>query len=171
VLGLVCFWTLFLPMGRRFSVDAVLASLRQHPEHTPAELAAEHNKIAGARGRVAAATAIKLMRTLLRYAEDLDLVMRNVAKKVRISGSRPRDVWLKPEVLKLFFRVLATMPQDAQDYFKLLLLTAARRSAVASMRWKDLSPGVWTIPEQSSKTQRVIEVPLVGAAVEILKRR
>ncbi len=33
-------WTFFLPLGRRFSVDAVLASLRAKPEHTPAELAA-----------------------------------------------------------------------------------------------------------------------------------
>ncbi len=33
-------WTFFLPLGRRFSVDAVLASLREKPEHTPAELSA-----------------------------------------------------------------------------------------------------------------------------------
>ena len=138
---------------------------------TAAELAAEHNKIAGARGKVAAATAIKLLRTLLRYAEDLDLVARNVAKKVRVNGSKPREVWLKPEALKLFFRVLTTMPTDAQDYFKLLLLTAARRSAMASMRWKDIGPETWTIPQESSKNGRVIEVPLVGAAVAILKKR
>src|SRR5882762_4287980 len=41
VLGVLCFWTLFLPMGRRFSVDALAASLRQHPEHSPADLAEE----------------------------------------------------------------------------------------------------------------------------------
>ena len=33
-------WTFFLPLGRRFSVDAIVASLRQRPEHTPAELLA-----------------------------------------------------------------------------------------------------------------------------------
>jgi predicted DCC family thiol-disulfide oxidoreductase YuxK len=33
-------WTAFLPLGRRFSVDAIRASLRARPSETPAELAA-----------------------------------------------------------------------------------------------------------------------------------
>ena len=33
-------WTAFLPLGRRFSVDALRASLRARPDETPAELAA-----------------------------------------------------------------------------------------------------------------------------------
>jgi predicted DCC family thiol-disulfide oxidoreductase YuxK len=33
-------WTAFLPLGRRFSVDAIRASLRARPDETPAELAA-----------------------------------------------------------------------------------------------------------------------------------
>jgi hypothetical protein len=36
--NLLCAWTMFLPMGRRFSVDAVLASLRAKREREPAEL-------------------------------------------------------------------------------------------------------------------------------------
>jgi hypothetical protein len=38
VLNLVCVWTLFLPMGDRFSVDAVLKSLRQRRERSIDEL-------------------------------------------------------------------------------------------------------------------------------------
>ena len=38
VLNLLCMWTLFLPMGDRFSVDAVLASLRQRRESSIDEL-------------------------------------------------------------------------------------------------------------------------------------
>jgi predicted DCC family thiol-disulfide oxidoreductase YuxK len=38
VLNLLCFWTLFLPMGDRFSVDAMLASLRQRRERNIDEL-------------------------------------------------------------------------------------------------------------------------------------
>jgi hypothetical protein len=37
-LNLLCAWTMFLPMGARFSVDAVLASLRAHEDHTVAGL-------------------------------------------------------------------------------------------------------------------------------------
>ncbi len=38
-LATVMVWTAFLPLGRRFSVDALLASLRARPEEQPADLA------------------------------------------------------------------------------------------------------------------------------------
>jgi hypothetical protein len=38
VLNILCVWTLFLPMGARFSVDALLASLRARPERSAADL-------------------------------------------------------------------------------------------------------------------------------------
>jgi predicted DCC family thiol-disulfide oxidoreductase YuxK len=38
VLNLLATWTLFLPLGRRFSLDALLASLRARPEHTADDL-------------------------------------------------------------------------------------------------------------------------------------
>jgi predicted DCC family thiol-disulfide oxidoreductase YuxK len=40
VLGVLLIWTAFLPLGRRFSVDALLASLRARPHETTEELAA-----------------------------------------------------------------------------------------------------------------------------------
>jgi predicted DCC family thiol-disulfide oxidoreductase YuxK len=42
MLGELALWTAFLPLGRRFSVDAVRASLRRHPESTAADLADRH---------------------------------------------------------------------------------------------------------------------------------
>jgi predicted DCC family thiol-disulfide oxidoreductase YuxK len=39
-MGALMVWTLFLPMGRRFSVDAVLASMRARRDETPEDLAA-----------------------------------------------------------------------------------------------------------------------------------
>lgn len=41
-MGLLAAWTLFLPLGRRFSVDALLASLRSRRESHPKELEARH---------------------------------------------------------------------------------------------------------------------------------
>jgi len=38
VVNLLTFWTLFLPLGRRFSLDALLLSLEHEPEHTAADL-------------------------------------------------------------------------------------------------------------------------------------
>jgi predicted DCC family thiol-disulfide oxidoreductase YuxK len=37
-LAAIVFWTAFMPLGRRFSVDAVLRSLREHRPETPADL-------------------------------------------------------------------------------------------------------------------------------------
>jgi predicted DCC family thiol-disulfide oxidoreductase YuxK len=39
-IGALMVWTLFLPMGRRFSVDAVRASMRARPDERPEDLAA-----------------------------------------------------------------------------------------------------------------------------------
>jgi predicted DCC family thiol-disulfide oxidoreductase YuxK len=39
-IAVLMLWTAFLPMGRRFSVDAVLASMRARPGETPEDLAA-----------------------------------------------------------------------------------------------------------------------------------
>ncbi len=38
VLGLLCIWSLFLPLGERFSIDSVRASLRRRQQQVPAEL-------------------------------------------------------------------------------------------------------------------------------------
>jgi predicted DCC family thiol-disulfide oxidoreductase YuxK len=44
MLGELALWTAFLPLGRRFSVDAVRASLRRHPETTSADLARREDR-------------------------------------------------------------------------------------------------------------------------------
>ncbi len=38
VMNILALWTVFLPLGDRFSLDALLASLRHHPGATPSEL-------------------------------------------------------------------------------------------------------------------------------------
>ena len=38
VLNQLALWTLFLPLGERFSIDALLRSVRAHKEHEPAQL-------------------------------------------------------------------------------------------------------------------------------------
>lgn len=38
VVNLICFWTLFLPLGRRFSIDALMSSLKRRQEQTSDDL-------------------------------------------------------------------------------------------------------------------------------------
>ena len=56
--------------------------------------------------------------------------------------------------------------------FKLLLLTGQRRNEVARMKWEHLNPetGVWTLPQQDTKSNRQHDVPLSLMVMEILER-
>jgi integrase len=53
----------------------------------------------------------------------------------------------------------------------MLLLTAQRRTEVASMRWKDidLDTGTWTIPASDTKSSRAQLVPLSAPVKELLR--
>jgi predicted DCC family thiol-disulfide oxidoreductase YuxK len=47
-LGALMAWTAFLPLGRRFSVDAVLGTLRRNPSETPEDMTAERLAVTSA---------------------------------------------------------------------------------------------------------------------------
>lgn len=156
-------------------VDKSWAGLkhRQIDSITTLEITETHNAIAVKRGRVAAARAVKVLRTLFNYAGSLDVYDRNPAKRVRINAGRPRDVFLDADELRVLHQALDTMAPDPQDYFRLLLLTGQRRSNVAGMRWADVNLGKaeWRIPAADFKTDKEMVVPLVAEAVAILRRR
>jgi integrase len=149
---------------------------RDLSEITRADLADRHDLIATQRGRVAAARAVKAMRSLYKYADELDLyVGRNPAKAVRVKDSQPRKRYYGDDELASFDKALDD-PSHAEwvaPYFRLLVETGARRSNVASMRWSnvDLKNAVWRIPAADFKTGTDSEVYLTERAVAILKAR
>ena len=55
-----------------------------------------------------------------------------------------------------------------EPYFQLLLLTAQRRTEVASILWEEIEDDVWTIPSQKNKGKRTHSVPLSNQAMTIL---
>lgn len=59
------------------------------------------------------------------------------------------------------------------DFFRIMILTGARRAALCAMRWEDidLHRGVWAVPHTWSKNKHELAVPLTTAAVDILKAR
>jgi integrase len=59
------------------------------------------------------------------------------------------------------------------DFFRLLILTGARRSPFQAMRWRDLNlaAGVWVVSAERSKNKREMAVPLSAEAVRILRER
>jgi integrase len=59
------------------------------------------------------------------------------------------------------------------DFFRVLILTGARRDAFCSMRWRDLNldAGVWAVPVEWAKSKREMAVPLCSGAARILRAR
>ena len=141
---------------------------------TQREIVERHDRIAGERGRVAAARTVKALRTLFNHVErDLGLPLRNVARAVRIKDSEPRARYMSKEEERKLLAVLPAESQDAQDYIRLLMLTGARRDNVAGLRWTDVDwiEQTWTIPAGDAKAGAAITVPLMPQAYEILDRR
>lgn len=144
-------------------------------EVTVIALAEGHADIAAKRGKIAASSAIRSMRTLYHYADSMELYEgRNPAKKVRVKDSPSRDVFLTPDEQATLIRVLKSMyhhTNDIHDYYMLALLTGARRSNLCSMRWDAIAGDVWTVSAEESKTGTPLEVVLVPEALAILESR
>jgi integrase len=56
-------------------------------------------------------------------------------------------------------------------FAQFLLLTAARRDEVASMRWKEIDGNDWTLPASRNKTKVDLIRPLSKAAMDVLSAR
>jgi integrase len=158
----------------RFAVPEWLS--RDLSNITKADVADRHDEIATARGTVAAARFVMSLRTVFRYAEEMDLYTgRNVAKTVKIRDSQPRQRTLSADEKARIIEALESglLYPWVHDYFKLLILTGARRGNVASMKWADvdLDRGLWSIPADDFKTGQTTTVVLTTEAVTILKSR
>jgi predicted DCC family thiol-disulfide oxidoreductase YuxK len=67
VANLLALWTCFLPLGRRFSVDALLASFREEQEHGPRDLADRERPFADRRPFVSLAYAAIVLNLAVIY--------------------------------------------------------------------------------------------------------
>jgi integrase len=98
----------------------------------------------------------------------------NPARGVERFEERVRTRRLNAEELARLWRALDGAAGSLwADFFKVLILTGARRDALCSMRWQDLdlSSGVWMVPATWSKNRREMAIPLTSIAVKLLQRR
>ena len=79
---------------------------------------------------------------------------------------------LSVEELSGVWRAIESEPEWG-DFFRLLILTGARRTPFCAMRWRDLDleAGVWTVPVEWAKSKREMAIPLSNEAVRILRAR
>jgi integrase len=96
----------------------------------------------------------------------------NPARDVDRFEESVRTRRLNAEELGRLWKVLENAGESVwADFFKVLVVTGARRQALCSMRWQDLdlTAGVWVVPATWSKNRREMAVPLTSIAVKVLK--
>ena len=113
------------------------------------------------------------LRAIFAFAIERDQIAVNpilgVAKrKVEI----PRDRTLNDDELTAIWRAIEELPDLQRAYFRVVLLTGARRNEVREMAWSelDLNSGLWRLPAERNKSARPFEIPLSGPVVDTLRR-
>jgi integrase len=111
------------------------------------------------------------LRTLFRWAADMDLVDADPTVGVRQRvKEKARDRALDDSEIRLFWSGAGKLGWPFGPLFKLLLLTAQRRDEIGGMRWSeiDLDKQTWTIPRERAKSDRAHVVHLSAPAIEII---
>src|SRR5207245_2120542 len=165
------------PRNVRWLFRACLCPLGNRKLHQirRADVVRLHSEIGRARGPYAANRAIQLLRTLFNRASDWELYSGpNPALGLQFFREHKRKRFLQADEMPRFLKAVLEEPnRDLRDLILLALLTGARRGNVQAMRCEhvNLQAAIWTIPPGEAKAGEAIEVPLVPAAIEILKQR
>ena len=112
------------------------------------------------------------LRAIFAFAIERGLVTVNpvigvLKRKVEI----PRDRTLTAEELVALWRAIERLPELPRAYFRVVLLTGARRNEVRFMAWSelDLNARKWRLPAERNESARPFEIPLSDPVVETLQ--
>ncbi len=131
-------------------------------------------KIAAERGPYMSNRTLAAIRRLFAWAVERDVIDASPAANVKPVGKEvSRDRVLTDDELRAFWKATEGDDHPWHPFLRTLLLTAQRRSEVATMRWQDLDleddKPLWSIPRQFVKADRLHDVPLAPEVVAILK--
>ena len=112
------------------------------------------------------------LRAIFAYAIERELVTVNPI--VGVSKRRvetPRDRILTADELTALWMAIEKLPELPRAYFRVVLLTGARRNEVRGMAWSelDLDAGLWRLPAERTKSGRPFELPLSAPILEMLR--
>jgi integrase len=118
-------------------------------------------------GPVMANKTLAVIRKIMNwYASRSDDFRSPVVRGMVRAANAARDRILTDDELRAIWRASAGSVEGS--YVRFLLLTAARRSEVASMEWSELASGDWTLPAPRNKTNQDLIRPLSQAALATL---
>jgi integrase len=131
-------------------------------------------KIDKERGPYMSNRTLAAIRRLFAWAVERDVIDASPAANVKPVGKEvSRDRVLTDNELVAFWTATEGEDYPWPPFLRTLLLTAQRRSEVATMRWQDLDldgdKPTWTIPREFVKADRAHDVPLAPEAVSMLQ--
>ena len=135
---------------------------------------ADVEKLKAEVGRKAQRTANKVVVLISAIMAKSGRWADNPGRGVEKFEERVRTRRLSAEELVRLWKVLDSAEGTLwADFFRVLIVTGARRTALCSMRWEDLDldGGVWVVPATWSKNRREMAVPLTNIAVSVLRKR
>jgi integrase len=118
---------------------------------------------------------LKRLKTFFSWCADHDLITGDPTAGVRKPGSEnARDRVLTDDEIRAFWAATGSLDAKRRDappfgtLFRLLLLTAQRKSEVTGMRWSEIREDVWHIPGSRTKNGKPHFVHLSDMACEVL---
>ena len=112
------------------------------------------------------------LRAIFAYAIERELVTVNPIVGVsKRKVETPRDRTLTADELTALWMAIEKLPELPRAYFRVVLLTGARRNEVRGMAWSelDLDAGLWRLPAERTKNGRPFELPLSAPVLETLR--
>jgi len=108
---------------------------------------------------------------LFRWAVGRGILETNPMAHLPKPGSEnQRDrVLTDAELAQVFKNVTKLQPAPSGPMFQLLILTGARRTEIAALRWSEIKDDTIILPRERTKTGEVHSIPLAPQALAILK--
>ena len=109
---------------------------------------------------------------LFRWAVGRGILETNPMAHLPKPGSEtPRDrVLTDAELAEVFKNTSKLLPASYGPMFQLLILTGARRTEIAALRWSEIKDDTIILPRDRTKTGQVHSIPLATQALAILKQ-
>jgi len=112
------------------------------------------------------------LRAIFAYAIERELVTVNPIVGVsKRKVETPRERTLTADELIALWQAIEKLPELSRAFFRVVLLTGARRNEVGRMSWSelDLDAGLWRLPAERNKSGRAFEIPLTRPVIETLR--
>ena len=108
---------------------------------------------------------------LFRWAVGRGILETNpMAHLPKPGGEVPRDrVLSDAELAQVFKNVSKLHPAPSGPMFHVLILTGARRTEIAALRWSEIKDDTIILPRERTKAGEVHSIPLAPQALAILK--